>query len=119
MHTGDPAPMKISKHQKTHISFSQDEYERLKNDAVRYRKSIPDIIKAVYFRRELAPPLMDPVDTRKVMAELNRIGNNVNQIARQLNSGVREGFHPLVEDVRNDIGALRRRIMGTDGDCKN
>ena len=107
--------MKTSKHQMTHIHFTDDEYATLKDDAMLYRKSIPDVIKAVYFRQALARPLLASDDARKILAELNRIGNNVNQIARQMNSGIRDGFNPAVDELRQEVAALRHMVMGAHG----
>lgn len=90
--------MNQSRHNRSHLRFTAEEYERLVTDAKTYGETIPNLIKAVYFKKKLPPPAMAKGDAERVLAALNRIGNNVNQIARQLNAGFREGFTPQLAD---------------------
>ena len=111
--------MKISNFKQSHIRFTEKEYRKIIADAQTYRKTIPELLKAVYFRKKLRQPAMAPEDARRVHIELIRIGNNVNQIAKQLNSGFRHGFNPSVDEVRDDMRAVRHFVLGYDGNRKN
>ena len=111
--------MKISNFKQSHIRFTEKEYRKIIADAQTYRKTIPELLKAVYFRKKLRQPAMPPEDALRVHIELIRIGNNVNQIAKQLNSGFRQGFNPSVDEVRDDMRAVRHFVLGYDGNRKN
>ena len=100
----------------SHVRFTDEEYARVHEDAEAYGKTDPEIIKSVYVSKNLARPVLNRDDAQRVLAALARIGNNVNQIARQLNSGFRQGFNPAIQEVRDAVVALRHFIMGYDGD---
>ena len=108
--------MQKSKKNQSHVRFTDEEYARVHEDAEAYGKTVPEMIKGVYFGKNLARPVLNRDDAQRVLAALARIGNNVNQIARQLNSGFRQGFNPAIQEVRDAVVALRHFIMGYDGD---
>jgi hypothetical protein len=107
--------MNPSRLNRSHLRFTADEYQRLVEDAKTYGDSIPNLIKAVYFKRKLPPPAMAKDDADRVLAALNRIGNNVNQIARHLNAGFREGFTPQVTEMAEALRAIKNFVLGFHG----
>jgi hypothetical protein len=107
--------MRGSEKRQTHIRFSEVEYNQLLNDSEVYGETVPNLMKAVYFRKKLLQPVMNREDALQVLTALNRIGNNANQIARQLNSGFRQGFNQVVEELRNDIQSMKHYILGLRG----
>ena len=111
--------MKISKLLQSHVTFTTSEYETIREDALLHKKSIPSMLKAVYFRHEIGRPLMPPVEAQSVFNELNRIGNNLNQIARNLNSGFRKDFNPAVDEMRDYIQEIRNILAGKHGHRQN
>jgi hypothetical protein len=58
---------------------------------------------------------MSPAAQDYMLNELRRIGNNVNQIAKVLNSGFREGWNSALAQVRDDLDTLRRYVVGFYG----
>ena len=110
--------MRTSTQNRANIRFSEKEYQRLQKDAHLYKRTIPILMKDVYFRKKLLQPAMGPDDARRVHVELIRIGNNVNHIAKQLNSGFRQGFNPSVDEMRDDIRAIRHFVLGFQGKSK-
>lgn len=107
--------MRGSAKRQTHIRFSEDEYSQVMHDSKVYGETVPNLMKAVYFRKRLPQPIMNREDALTVIASLNRIGNNANQIAKHLNSGFRQGFNMMVEELRNDIQAMKHYILGFHG----
>src|SRR5690606_37039490 len=75
------AIMQQSKMNQTHIRFTEEEYARVLNDAEAYGKTVPEMIKSVYFGAKIARPTLSHDDAQRIIAALGRIGNNVNQIA--------------------------------------
>jgi len=109
--------MRGSAKRQTHIRFSEDEYSQVLNDSKVYGETVPNLMKTIYFRKKLPQPIMNREDALAVIASLNRIGNNANQIAKHLNSGFRQGFNTMVEELRNDIQAMKHYILGLHGNC--
>ncbi len=107
--------MRSSEKRQTHIRFTEAEYSQLLNDSEVYGETVPNLMKAVYFRKKLLQPVMNREDALQVLTALNRIGNNANQIARQLNSSFRQGFNSTVEELRNDIQSMKHYILGLRG----
>lgn len=58
-------------------------------------------------------------DRKKVLVSLSRLGNNINQIAREANSGYREGFNPDISEFLQELKLLRRFIGAAHGLRKN
>jgi len=111
--------MNPSRLNRSHLRFSAEEYARLVEDARVYGDSIPNLIKAIYFKKKLLQPAMSKDDADRVLAALNRIGNNINQIARQLNAGFREGFNPAVQEMAESLRAIKTFILGYRGNGQN
>lgn len=100
---------------RTTVRFSPDEYERLTNDKRVTGMSIPGLLKRTYFKGPPLSPLMCPEDQRTALTELRRIGTNINQIAKHLNSGFREGWYEEFVQVRDNVAWLRQFITGFSG----
>ena len=83
--------------QSSHVRFNEDEFARIEEDSANTGKSIPTLLKEKYFGGPRPLPLISKEDLKRHFGELGRIGNNMNQLARRLNSGIREGF---VEELR-------------------
>ncbi len=81
-----------------YIRFSPEEYEQVMLDEERTGKSVQDLLKKAYFGGGPVVLLMTDQETGEMMAQIMRIGNNMNQIARQLNSGFGGDYNqPIVE----------------------
>lgn len=111
------APNQISpkSKQRATVRFSEEEYDRISNDAYVSGESIPLLLKKAFFKGPRLVPLMGAEDQRSTIVELRRIGNNINQIARQLNSGFRDVAVHEFSEIRESIAALRRFVAGFNG----
>lgn len=87
----------------TCVRLTEVEHARLRRESDLTGESIPDLLKRNYFAGPVLSPLLSQEDTVKLFTALARIGNNLNQIARCLNSGIREGFF---EEIRESQRAL-------------
>ena len=86
-------------HKRTTVRFTDAEYDRIKEEAQLSRQSIPRLLKASHFRARKLKLLLDGSERGWVCSELRRIGNNVNQIARKVNSGALEGWYSEFSEV--------------------
>lgn len=71
------------------IRVCANEYSNLENNAVEagYRNVAQYLREAGLERKELTSPLARRAEKNKWLYEINRIGNNINQIAKKLNQG--------------------------------
>ncbi len=103
----------------SHVRFTEDQYSQISDDARVYGKSIPDLLRAAYFGSLPPRPAFSVEDAKRIVAAINRVGNNVNQIARHLNSGFRSGFAPVLDEIRAHLIAIRNFTVGANGNSQN
>lgn len=112
----DPNPPHSSRdHKRTTVRFTDEEYERVTEETALSGLSIPALLKGSHFRRAKLRLLFDEAERHVVCQELRRIGNNVNQIARRVNSGVLEGWHKDFAEVLQMISELHQMAVGAYG----
>lgn len=105
--------------QRATVRFSEEEYVRISSDSITSGESIPVLLKEAFFKGPRLIPLMPAEDQRATMVELRRIGNNINQIARHFNAGLRNIGIREFSEIRDAIAALRRFIAGFNGSSNN
>jgi len=82
----------------TCIRLNEQEHKELTQISKETGKSIPQIFKEAIKKNKPAKPLMNIDEARNMIKELNRLGGNVNQIARKVNSGIYEGWYPMFQE---------------------
>lgn len=95
----------------THVRFTEIEYKRIDKMRQSLGLSIPDILKKNTFSRfDLESPLYTREDADRVIVELKRIGNNLNQIARKINAGLLSGWSQSFNGFVAEIVRLRHEM---------
>lgn len=102
-------------HKRTTVRFTDEQYDRIESDAKLSGESLPTLLKSTYFRRRKLTLLFTHSDALSICNELRRIGNNVNQIARAMNTGAREGWYPAIEQAAQVLTALLQEVSGQHG----
>lgn len=103
------------------ISFrvNEQDYEKLKASADNLSMSVTAFSKMKVQNARVIKPKFDKESSLKIITELNRIGNNVNQIARYCNMGYstqleRKAINGLVEEnlkeVQRELAALWQQL---------
>lgn len=78
--------------------------------------TIPKLLKRCFFHGPPAAPLVAHEEARAIIGELRRIGTNINQIARQLNSqGVAGNVQQIITEAVEYLRSLRITLGGFDG----
>jgi hypothetical protein len=80
------------------IRFTNSQYEQLKSKANLARVSVTEFIRRASLRKHVVEPPPPPQLNWKLYEELGAIGNNLNQIAKGLNSAKKAGL-PVNVDV--------------------
>ncbi|MGE0175140.1 MAG: plasmid mobilization relaxosome protein MobC [Oligoflexales bacterium] len=110
--------MKLSKERRANIRFDEQEYFQICNDATIYGDTVPGMLKAVYFKRLPPAPKFSKDDALHIVMAINRVGNNINQIARHINSGGSpNAVNSGLSDVRHQLSLLKYFVVGVDGHC--
>lgn len=105
----------IGKDVSTHVRLTEEEYQRISKEQRITGKSIPWLLKNAYFKGPLCAPLMSVEEQRAVFVELRRIGTNINQIAKRVNAGFREGWNDEIERTCRELSIVRQYIAGIYG----
>ncbi len=93
------------------VRFSESEYKRIQKMTAALGLSIPDILKQNTFNRlDLECPLYSREDADRIIVELKRIGNNLNQIAHKVNSGLMTGWSQSFNALWVEILNLRKQM---------
>lgn len=107
--TSSAAPAKDSLPSRfaVYVRLSEVEYRSLASDAVMFGKNIPEMLREGYFRGGGGiTVLMPSADTKALLVALSRVGNNLNQIARQLNQGSPQRFSEELRYAAEELGLL-------------
>lgn len=110
--------MKNSKERRANIRFDEQEYIQVCSDARIYGDTVPAMLKAVYFERLPKAPKFSKEDALRILTAINRVGNNINQIARHMNSGgSANSVNPVLTEVMEQLSILKYFAVGVDGHC--
>ena len=104
----------------TCVRFSPHEQSMIEKMERVTGMSKPALLKKALFKRlDLLRPLFLPEDTQKLIVELNRQGNNLNQIARKVNEGSREVWNQAFNSLTTAYFEIRRLISVGNGNSQN
>jgi hypothetical protein len=94
---------------------SQSEYVIIGNNAETIGLSTAEYIRRKCTGKSLPKKKVDPLD-RKLFVELSRMGNNLNQLAKVSNSGIRDPFsiHKQLEELKILLQQLKSNIANND-----
>lgn len=76
------------------VRVTHDDLKRLEKMSSTSGKTIPEILrKNTLSRKELEQPLLTREQANEILVALSRIGNNLNQISKRINSGLMSGWN--------------------------
>lgn len=92
-----------------------NDYMKVSADAVTIGLSIAEYIRRRITEKSLPKKRVSPSD-RKLFVELSRVGNNLNQIAKVVNSGIRDplSIYKQIEEVKTVLQYLKSNITNND-----
>lgn len=82
------------------IRFSADEWEKIEANLSGHDLTFTEFARSAIMRKKVKTNL-----TRELLREVNRIGNNLNQIAKSINSGEKR-------DVLLELVQIERHLKG-------
>lgn len=97
------------------VRMSANEYVKVSSNAETLGISIADYIRKTCTGKSLPTKKVNPTD-RELFVQLSRIGNNLNQLTKVFNSGIRDPFNikeQLIE-VKDLLTFLKSNISDND-----
>ncbi|MEM8926734.1 MAG: plasmid mobilization relaxosome protein MobC [Bacteroidota bacterium] len=97
------------------VRMTAGEYVKVSTKAETLGISVADYIRKIGSGKSLPKKKVNPMD-RELFVQLSRIGNNINQLTKVYNSGVRDPFNikeQLIE-VKNLLQFLKSNISNND-----
>ncbi|MGI2282449.1 plasmid mobilization protein [Staphylococcus cohnii] len=91
------------------ISFrvSESEYEKLRSSAETLNMSVPKFVKKKAQGSRLVAPKLDKETRQSIAKDLSKLGSNLNQIAKALNT---YGERANMEQMQQDIAIMREEL---------
>lgn len=84
------------------IRFSQSEFEIIKKELEKSNITFTEFARSAILRKKIKLPI-----EKHFLFELNKIGNNLNQIARTVNTNNRVQIISKLVDIENQLKDLR------------
>ena len=101
---------------RANVRFTPEEYRRLQREQLLTGRSIPWLLRTRCFSSaELRPPAFDYETSCEILRQYAAIGNNMNQIAKRVNSEIKEGVLDHLAAIRvmtKDLYDLAMRDYG-------
>ena len=93
------------------VRFTEEESKKIKSHSKASGKSVDSLLRDSYFRRTMNLKIVQRDELDGIRYSLGKIGNNLNQISRSLNSGGGCELKDLVQALA-EINVMREMING-------
>ena len=101
--------MRTDNHQ-VNIRVNEAEYAKIQASARIMGLTVPKYCKHLVMQSKLKEPKLADEEYHKIIVDLSRIGNNINQIARQLNQSKSEVAEGEWFAVKEQLEGLDREV---------
>ena len=101
--------MRTDNHQ-VNIRANEAEYAKIQASARIMGLTVPKYCKHLVMQSKLKEPKLADEEYHKIIVDLSRIGNNINQIARQLNQSKSEVAEEEWFAVKEQLEGLDREV---------
>lgn len=97
--------------QRTTVRMNNEEYQKIKLDSDYSGDTIPTLFKNSYFNKEnKIYSKLEKEELQKMRLELSRLGNNLNQIARKVNSGLVSGWSTSFDQILREFNKITQMM---------
>ena len=104
------------------VRLSEQQRQHIENDVGVTGESAASLLRDWYFSK---PPLHTRMSKEEVKAlkalkaQLDRVGNKVNNVARKVNCGFQEGWSDELREVRVMLHSILTSLISKYGEAKN
>ena len=99
---------------RTTIRMTKEQFQKVNFLAKEMKKTVPKVFLDLLDRRTPQVTLLNSDNAGKIKTELNRIGNNINQIARKVNSG-EAVLGSSFDEFKEQLNVLYNYMVRTSG----
>ncbi|MCB0308269.1 MAG: plasmid mobilization relaxosome protein MobC [Bdellovibrionales bacterium] len=99
----------------TFVRFKTPEYQLITEDSQKTNLSIPTLLKKSYFSKRHQFKLINTEEIKPIIFHLSKIGNNMNQIAKHLNAGIRNGFNTEYDNMAEEFRKVQQVLVTVYG----
>ena len=104
-------------HRSIHVRPNEAQLKRIDKMKIATGKSAPRLLlEALLDRMDLERPLFDREEAAKMFLELRRQGNNINQIATKINSGMMQGWSQSFQGLKQSYDNIRHMLARNHAD---
>ena len=97
------------------VCLSAIEYKQVLKESNKTGRSVPSLLRDSFFNRLPTKFLLKPEQGERLIKEVNKVGVNINQIARKVNAGVGYGWNESIQRYYDSLDAIKRMCMGAYG----
>lgn len=97
------------------VRLSPEEQAHIEKLEGSFGGSVQKIFRKVIMGLSIPTVVLHPETARALLSQVNRIGNNINQISKHMNQGSSRGWYTEFEEAAAElkaIGELLRRHLG-------
>ena len=101
-----------------YVRCTQEEYDQITADEKTTGLSAPALLKRRYFQGKSASVLLPPEERKEWFTELKRWGNNLNQVARKVNSGIMGGWQAEILEIYRMLASIENKVVSVYGSSR-
>lgn len=99
------------------VRLNEREYSHALKLAKPLGGSVQNLFRKLIMGASVPTVVLDPEGARSIISELKRIGNNINQIARQMNEGISRGWYDEFEKAAAELSTIENLLRKHLGYC--
>ena len=100
-----------------YVQLTDEEMKQVENLCMSYGEKVQKLFRRLIFGVELPRVVLHPEGSREILSAVNRIGNNINQIARRVNEGAARGWYYEFEQAAKELAEVRSLLRKHLGYC--
>tara|TARA_Y100000817_G_scaffold310967_1_gene302387 strand:- start:490 stop:834 length:345 start_codon:yes stop_codon:yes gene_type:complete len=97
------------------VKLSDQDYLRLYKQHQKIGRSMPSILRESWLNQIPTKVLLNTQEGERLIKEMNRLGININQIARRVNAGVGYGWNKGIQECAESLNAMKLMCMAAYG----
>ena len=99
------------------IRVSEEELRHMEKVATAYGETVQKLFRKFVNGLTIPKVVLHPEGAQSLLVAINRIGNNINQIARRMNEGNARGWYHEFNQAKDELGEIRNLLRAQLGNC--
>ena len=99
------------------VRMPPEDWRLAEKIAISYGETIQRLFRRFIHGVEIPKVVLHPEGSREILIAINRVGTNINQIARRINEGSRAGWYHEFQEASQELAKIRELIGSHLGYC--